>query len=112
MAWGAHSPPVPTDTVPSIATGQEEVPFGGTVTNLGIILDSQLTFGPHINKIVKDISVVFCQLSHMRPFLTQEAVKLLVNSLVLSRMTLCPVVWGTIDQSLINSKELSTLQSD
>ena len=56
---------------------------------LGVILDSELTFRPHILSLSKACRLCLRNISKIRPFLTNDTTKLLIHSLVISRLDYC-----------------------
>ncbi|KAI4882787.1 hypothetical protein NFI96_003558 [Prochilodus magdalenae] len=54
--------------------------------SLGVILDGQLSFSAHIANLTRSCRFL---LYNIRPFLSQEATQLLVQSLVISRLDYC-----------------------
>ena len=59
------------------------------VTSLGVILDSELSFTPHINKLTKVAFFHLRNIAKVRPFLTQQDAEKLINAFVSSRLDNC-----------------------
>ncbi|KAI4893115.1 hypothetical protein NFI96_020622 [Prochilodus magdalenae] len=57
--------------------------------SLGVILDGQLSFSAHITKLTRSCRFFLYNIRRIRPFLSQEATQLLVQSLVISRLDYC-----------------------
>ncbi|KAI4901607.1 hypothetical protein NFI96_027816, partial [Prochilodus magdalenae] len=57
--------------------------------SLGVILDGQLSFSAHIANLTRSCKVLLYNIRRIRPFLSQEATQLLVQSLVISRLDYC-----------------------
>ena len=56
---------------------------------LGVILDSDLSFQPQVQSLSKVCRIHLRNISKIRPFLTNETTKLLIHSLVISRLDYC-----------------------
>ncbi|KAI4902791.1 hypothetical protein NFI96_011169, partial [Prochilodus magdalenae] len=56
---------------------------------LGVILDGQLSFSAHIANLTRSCRFLLYNIRRIRPFLSQEATQLLVQSLVISRLDYC-----------------------
>ncbi|KAI4898392.1 hypothetical protein NFI96_033774, partial [Prochilodus magdalenae] len=57
--------------------------------SLGVILDGQLSFSAHIANLTRSCRFLLYNIRRIRPFLSQEATQLLVQSLVISRLDYC-----------------------
>ncbi|KAI4888442.1 hypothetical protein NFI96_002289 [Prochilodus magdalenae] len=57
--------------------------------SLGVILDGQLSFSAHIANLTRSCRFLLYNIRRIRPFLSQEATQLLVQSLVISRLEYC-----------------------
>ncbi|KAI4882229.1 hypothetical protein NFI96_003599 [Prochilodus magdalenae] len=57
--------------------------------SLGVILDGQLSFSAHIANLTRSCRFLLYTIRRIRPFLSQEAIQLLVQSLVISRLDYC-----------------------
>ncbi|KAI4886774.1 hypothetical protein NFI96_006694 [Prochilodus magdalenae] len=57
--------------------------------SLGVILDGQLLFSAHIANLTRSCRFLLYTIRRIRPFLSQEATQLLVQSLVISRLDYC-----------------------
>lgn len=63
--------------------------------NLGIVMDKTLSFNDHINEICKKASLAIRSIGHIRRCLPYDGLKMLVNSLVISRLDYCnSVLYG------------------
>ncbi|KAI4878090.1 hypothetical protein NFI96_027884, partial [Prochilodus magdalenae] len=57
--------------------------------SLGVILDGQLSFSAHIMNLTRSCRFLLYNIRRIRPFLSQEATQLLVQTLVISRPDYC-----------------------
>ena len=73
---------------------------------LGIIFDDELQWSPHIDKVCKSMSYYLYMIGSHRTSLTKSVSKMLVESLVLSRMKYAISTWGPA----LQQKYMSRLQ--
>lgn len=79
---------------PAVRVGSDSVPREDCVRNLGLIMDENLRFERHV---LSKIGVCFASLRtlyKLRPFLSEDIRLSLCNSLVLSHLQYCDVVYG------------------
>ena len=63
--------------------------------NLGIVMNNTLSFNDHIDEICKKVSFAIRSIGHIRRYLPYDGLKMLVNSLVISRLDYCnSVLYG------------------
>ena len=67
--------------------GGIHVKLCGLVRNLGLYLDSTLTFRPYFDKVAHQCSTTLYHLKAIRPYIGMKNSLVLVNSLVISRIT-------------------------
>ena len=97
------------DLPASIQIGSSVVPFVKSVRNLGVILDSRLSMKEHINKVCQMAYWELGRISSIRQYLTEDAAKTLVVSLVLSRLDYGTVsLRASLNVFYINSKKSKT----
>ena len=71
------------------------------VRNLGVILDSTLSYQAHIKAVTKSAFFSLKNISRLRPSLSDSAAKTLVNALVTSRLDYCNgLLWNLPDKTL------------
>ncbi|KAI4903791.1 hypothetical protein NFI96_028861 [Prochilodus magdalenae] len=63
--------------------------WGKDARCLGVILDGQLSFSAHITNLTRACRFLLYNIRRIRPFLSQGATQLLVQSLVISRLDYC-----------------------
>ena len=88
--------------LPAMDIGGKSLELETVVKDLGVLLDSHMTFSAHAEHIARQMSGTLCYLSRIRHFLTKEATVLLVQTLVLTRLDYCSAVWGGLDKVLVN----------
>ena len=69
--------------------------------NLGVLLDSQLTFCSHVNMIISQGYRALRNVASIRKFLNDEEMKSLVNSIVVTRIDNCNALFDGITKYLI-----------
>ena len=77
----------------------EQVP---TVKSLGIYIDENLTWYPHIDKLCKKIASTTGAIKRVKPFVPQSNLLNIYNSLVQSHFDYCSLVWGNCGKTLSN----------
>ena len=70
----------------SIQVCSSDITFASSARNLGFILSDDLTVDAHISQICKSAYAALRQISSIRQYLTLSATKILICSLVLSRL--------------------------
>ncbi len=73
----------------TIQLGSSTITPSASVRKLGVIFDDQLTFKEHIAKTARSCRFALHNIRKIRTFLTEHAVQLHVQALVISRMDYC-----------------------
>ncbi|KAI5099217.1 hypothetical protein C0J45_11356, partial [Silurus meridionalis] len=60
-----------------------------TARNLGVTMDNELSFFPHIANVARSCRFLLYNIRRIRPFLSIQAAQMLVQSLVISRLDYC-----------------------
>ena len=85
-------------TVPFL--GQQLRPVS-SAKDLGVILDSGLTFNDHILSLSSSLLFSLCQISRIRHLFSKEVLYITINSIVFSKLFYCSAVWsGTYKQNI------------
>lgn len=80
---------IKSSSITSITFSGTNIPLSSTVTNLGVKIDSQLTFEAHINYLCKTSFYHLRNISKLRPILTFSDAEKLVHAFVSSRLDYC-----------------------
>ena len=95
-----------------------EIPINGTVIdgecirfvdkakNLGVILDSELSFSLQINKVVSSCLQTIRNISRIRKFLNEQQLKTLVSTLVFSKLDYCNSLYFGLNAQSINKLQV------
>ena len=86
----------------SIQIGHVTVPLESVVRDLGIYLDTCLTMEDHVNRVARTCYMHLRNISKIRSFLTVNALKSLVASMVMSRLDYGNTLLCGVSNSLIN----------
>ena len=70
---------------------------------LGILLDSKLKFDSHITSLCKEAGQKLSALARINHYLTQDQKLLLLNSVLKSQFSYCPLIWMFISRYLNNA---------
>ena len=96
------SPPEP---IASIKVGHHNIQPTSVIKNLGVTLDSHLTFVPHVNNICRALSRSFHYIGRIRKHLSQADTERIVHAFVLSKLDYCnSLLYG------LPSREIEKLQ--
>ncbi len=80
-----------------------------TAKDLGVVLDSHLKCDTHISKLVSSCLSKLCQMNRIRHLLVREILSYVVQTLVLSKLFYCSVVWSNTMAK--NVKKLQLVQN-
>ena len=87
----------------SSTLGSNNIPISHSARNSGVILDSNLSMKKHVIKIYQTAYFELKRISSVRRFRTEDAVKTLVTSYILSRLDYCNCLLMGAPNSLIQS---------
>ena len=73
----------------SVRVGQSDMSFSSAARNLGVIFDSELALKGQVNKLCQPAYLVIKKIGSVQQYLSVEATKTLVSSLLLSRLDYC-----------------------
>ena len=86
--------------------GPKKIESSNQVKLLGVILDSQLSFYPHVKELCKKASAKTKALRRIRNYLTQDQANRLFDTYIMSSFNYCPLIWMFCSKqahNLINS---------
>ena len=69
------------------------IPSSEHVKLLGVNIDNSLKFETHVKEICKKVNQKLYAFGRLRPFLGEQKSKLLLNSVVMSNFSYCPLIW-------------------
>ena len=81
--------------------GKELTPCD-SVRDLGVYVDSQLSYDEHISKTVSSCVSRLCQIDRVKHVFDQRTLKLVINALVFSRLFYCLSVWSNTAKKNVN----------
>ena len=84
----------------SVKIGETEITPSPIVKNLGVYIDSQLTMDKHVNHVCRTGRMHLRNISRVRRYLTTDAAKSMVISLVSSRLDYANVILAGVPQAL------------
>ena len=85
----------------TIKIGSEDILSVPTVQNLGYMFDSQLKNTAHINKLTATLFSTLKKIAHIRYPLDQDTTKILVQSLIMSKLDYCNgILAGSMDYNI------------
>ncbi len=90
----------------SIQLGSSTITPSRTARNLGVVIDDQLSFTDHIATTARSCRFALYNIRKIRPFLSEQAVQLLVQALVLSRLDYCNVLLAGLPACTIKPLQL------
>lgn len=90
------------NTYDRIMLGNSPVEIVPTFKSLGVIFEETLSWNNHVNKVASKISSVAGILTKLRSFLPTSIKLLIYNSLFLSHLNYCHLVWGPTTTSNLN----------
>jgi hypothetical protein len=93
------------------------IPFLGKILtpvtvckDLGLTLDATLTFDDHINLLTSTLTSSLCQINRVRHLFDKNALLVMINCLVFSKLYYCSTVWSGTTQKNIKKVTTSTIQ--
>ncbi|CAB4031941.1 Hypothetical predicted protein [Paramuricea clavata] len=70
--------------------------------DLGINLDSYLSYDDHISKLVSSCMRKLCQINRVKDSFDNETLKLVIETLVINKLLYCSTVWSNTSSNNIN----------
>ena len=95
--------PTKSSDLPNVLRiGQSDIPFCYSACNLVVMFDSGLTMKQQVDRICQTAYFEIRRIGSIRQFLTTEAAKILVTSLLLSSLDYCDSLLDGIPEKLVN----------
>ena len=88
---------IPPDTV--INLGNTTIQPSESVKNLGLYLDTHMTFEKHINEISKKVMSILLYINRIKDNFDKPTMKTIVQTLALSIMNYCSTIWGSANDT-------------
>ena len=77
--------------------------------DLGLTLDSYLTYDYHIKNVVSSCMAKLCQINRVKDSFDRDSLRLIINALVMNKLYYCSTVWS--NTSATNIKKLRAVQN-
>ncbi|CAB4043056.1 Hypothetical predicted protein, partial [Paramuricea clavata] len=74
--------------------------------DLGMTIDSYLTYDQHITNLVSSCMNSLCQINRVKKCFDKEALTLIVSALVMNKMFYCSTVWSNTSSTNIKKLQL------
>ena len=87
----------------------EEITPTTNAKDLGLNLDSYLTYDYHIKNVVSSCMAKLCQINRVKDSFDRDSLRLIINTLVMSKLYYCSTVWS--NTSATNIKKLRAVQN-
>ena len=95
-----------TVTIDTVSLGGSSIPVAHSVRNLGVTLDSELSFNEHVARLASSCRNQLRQLWQIRPFLCQSTAEILVHAFVTSRLDYCNALLTNPAKALLRQLQL------
>ena len=92
--------------VSTFTVGGDTVEISQSARNIGAVIDRNLTMSAHVNSVIRACYMKLRQISHIRPFLTEEATATLVRTLILSKLDYVNSLLVGLPDGLIHKLQL------
>uniref|UniRef100_A0A3B3CPF8 Reverse transcriptase domain-containing protein n=1 Tax=Oryzias melastigma TaxID=30732 RepID=A0A3B3CPF8_ORYME len=77
-----------------------------TVRNLGVILDSDLSFEQHTNQVTRTAFYHLRNIARVRPFLSRASAEILIHAFITSRIDYCNALLSGVKKTTLNRVQL------
>jgi hypothetical protein len=88
---------------------REEITPTTNAKDLGLNLDSYLTYDYHIKNVVSSCMAKLCQINRVKDSFDRNSLRLIINTLAMSKLYYCSTVWS--NTSATNIKKLRAVQN-
>ena len=87
----------------------KELEASSTSKDLGIILDTRLSYDDHVTNLVSSCMNKLSQINRIRHVFERKMLIMIINSLVFSKLYYCSTVWASI--SALNLRRIQCVQT-
>ncbi|KAI5725142.1 hypothetical protein M8J77_011487 [Diaphorina citri] len=102
-----HASVLPTISVPPILLDGTEIPVVKDARNLGVVIDSSLSFSAHISHLRKKVFYCLYTLGRFKKLFPMELKRKLVESLIFPHFDYCDTVYGGLNGELGQSLQMA-----
>ena len=85
--------------------GQQLKPVA-SCKDVGILLDSGLTFNEHVASLTSSLMSSLCQINRVKHLFPKNVLLLVINALIFSKLNYCSTVWSGTSKQNINKLQL------
>ena len=86
--------------------GQQLKPVA-SCKDVGILLDSGLTFNEHVASLTSSLMSSLCQINRVKHLFPKNVLLLVINALIFSKLFYCSTVWSGTSKQNINKLQLA-----
>ena len=97
----SHRPHLGQQNIHSSNIDSEEILFSESVRDLGVVLNSRLSFKQHVSRVCRTAYYELRRIGSIRRYLTCEATEVIIKACVLSRLDYCCSLLIGASQALI-----------
>ena len=95
-----------------IKIGQDNISPAPTARNLGVVLNQEMKWTSHINRLSASLFVTICSIAHIWHQLNKETAKIIIQALVLSKLDYCNSVYhGAPKYSIAKLQRLQNMSA-
>ena len=93
---------VPNESTVSVKLGKELILAEDSVKLLGMTIDNKLDFTQHIEELLKKGNQKLHALARISKYVSQDKLKLIMNTFIKSQFNYCPMLWMFHSRPLYN----------
>ena len=92
--------------IDSVTIGSECIALADEVKDLGVFIDSNMSFNQHVSFLRKSCHFQLRKISSIRPFISEQSAKQLAVSLILSKLDYCNCLFYEMSEDNFNKLQL------
>ena len=92
--------------IDSVTIGSECIALADEVKDLGVFIDSNMSFNQHVSFLRKSCHFQLRKISSIRPFISEQSAKQLAVSLILSKLDYCNCLFCEMSEDNFNKLQL------